>query len=125
MLRIASMSKAFTVLAILKLLSRGPGLAIEYSNYGYATLGRIISNVSGTSYENYIRREIMIPLGMTSSGFDIFASLRARRAVGYRWQAKQWVREPGMEGRSFGAMGGIETVQAAKSAMRRTRALAT
>ena len=28
--------------------SRAPGIAMEYSNLGYATLGRIVSNVSGT-----------------------------------------------------------------------------
>ncbi len=57
--------------------ARAPGLAMEYSNLGYATLGRIISNVSGTRYQDYIRREIMLPLGMTATGYDIFASPRA------------------------------------------------
>jgi CubicO group peptidase (beta-lactamase class C family) len=89
--------------------SRAPGLTMEYSNFGYATLGRIVSNVSRTPYQDYIRREIMAPLGMTSTGFDIFASPQARRAIGYRWQDNQWVREPDMKDGSFGAMGGIET----------------
>ena len=44
--------------------ARAPGLAMEYSNLGYATLGRIVSNVSGTRYQDYIRRELMAPLGM-------------------------------------------------------------
>ena len=89
--------------------SRAPGLAMEYSNLGYATLGRIIGNVSGVSYQDYIRREILTPLSMTSTGFDIFASPAARRAIGYRWQNKQWVREPDMKDGAFGAMGGMET----------------
>ncbi len=66
--------------------ARSPGLAMEYSNLGYATLGRIISNVSGTRYQNYIKREIMVPLGMTATGYDIFASPPASRSLGYRWQ---------------------------------------
>ncbi|MDQ3478883.1 MAG: beta-lactamase family protein [Pseudomonadota bacterium] len=89
--------------------SRAPGLAMEYSNFGYATLGRIVSNVSGMPYQRYIQREIMAPLGMTSSGFDVFASPQSRRALGYRWEGGQWVREPDMADGSFGAMGGVET----------------
>lgn len=89
--------------------ARAPGLAMEYSNFGYATLGRIVSNVSGTRYEDYIRREIMTPLGMSSTTYDVFASPPQRRAIGYRWQDNKWVREPDMRDGAFGAMGGVET----------------
>lgn len=89
--------------------ARAPGLSMEYSNLGYATLGRTISNVSGVRYEDYIRREIMIPLGMTSTTYDIFSSPAERRAIGYRWQDNRWVREPDMKDGAFGAMGGVET----------------
>ena len=89
--------------------SRAPGLAMEYSNLGYATLGRIVGNVSGVPYQDYIRREIMNPLGMSASGYNVFASPAAKRALGYRWQDKQWVREPDMKDGAFGAMGGVET----------------
>lgn len=89
--------------------SRAPGLAMEYSNLGYATLGRIITNVSGRPYQDYIRQTIMQPLGMDSSGYDIFASPTDRRAVGYRWQDNAWVREPDMKDGTFGAMGGVQT----------------
>lgn len=89
--------------------ARAPGLAMEYSNFGYAALGRIISNVSGVRYQDYIRREITEPLGMRSTGFDVLASPQNRRAIGYRWQDNRWVREPDMSDGSFGAMGGVET----------------
>ncbi|MFZ5721647.1 MAG: serine hydrolase domain-containing protein [Pseudomonadota bacterium] len=89
--------------------SRTPGLAMEYSNFGYATLGRIVANVSGVPYQDYIRREIMAPLGMASTGYDVFASPRDRRALGYRWRDNAWVREPDMKDGAFGAMGGVET----------------
>jgi CubicO group peptidase (beta-lactamase class C family) len=89
--------------------SRPPGLAMEYSNLGYALLGRIVTNVSGTGYQDYIRREIMAPLGMASTGFDVLASPADRRAIGYRWQDNRWVREPNMKDGAFGAMGGVET----------------
>jgi CubicO group peptidase (beta-lactamase class C family) len=89
--------------------SRSPGLAMEYSNLGYALLGRIISNVSGKPYQDYIRTNLMLPLGMTSTTYDIFKSPAGRRAIGYRWQDNQWVREPDMKDGAFGAMGGVET----------------
>ena len=41
--------------------SRAPQLAYEYSNFGYALLGRIVTNLSGMPYEDYIRTEIMLP----------------------------------------------------------------
>ena len=82
---------------------------MEYSNYGYALLGRIVSNVSGKRYQDYIRDTIMLPLGMTSTGYEVMTSPVAERALGYRWQDDQWVREPDMRDGAFGAMGGVET----------------
>lgn len=89
--------------------ARASGLEMEYSNLGYAILGRIVSNVSGTRYQDTIVRNLMRPLGMTSTTFDIFASPTARRAVGYRWQDNRWLPEPDMADGAFGAMGGVET----------------
>ncbi|WP_293968184.1 serine hydrolase [Sphingomonas sp.] len=89
--------------------ARAPGVSMEYSNFGYATLGRIVSNVSGVRYEEYIRRNFMIPLGMASTGYDVFASPASARAIGYRWQDNGYVREPDMKDGAFGAMGGVET----------------
>ncbi|HVF37214.1 MAG TPA: serine hydrolase domain-containing protein [Sphingomicrobium sp.] len=89
--------------------SRAPGLSMEYSNVGYALLGRIITNVSGQPYQEYIRSGLMLPLGMSSTTFDVFTSPVARRAIGYRWQDNRWVREPDMKDGAFGAMGGVET----------------
>lgn len=89
--------------------SRPAGIAMEYSNFGYATLGRIITNVSGKRYQDYIRDTLLRPLGMASTGYDVLASPQARRAFGYRWQDSQWIREPDMADGAFGAMGGMET----------------
>ena len=89
--------------------ARAPGLAMEYSNLGYALLGRIVSNVSGVRYQDYIRQRIMAPLGMGATTYDIFASAPDRRAIGYRWQDNAYLREPDMKDGAFGAMGGVET----------------
>jgi len=90
-------------------LAQAPGLRMEYSNLGYATLGRIVSNVSGRRYQDYIRSSIMTPLGMTSTGYDVLNGPQDLRALGYRWQDDAWVREPDMADGAFGAMGGVQT----------------
>ena len=89
--------------------TRAPQAAYEYSNFGYALLGRIVSNVSGRRYQDYIREEIMRPLGMEASGYDVFASPQDRRALGWRWENDRYVREPDMRDGVFGAMGGVQT----------------
>ncbi len=89
--------------------TRAPQTAFEYSNFGYALLGRIVTNVSGRPYKDYIEQEIMRPLGMTSTGYDIATSDRARRALGYRWENDAFTREPDMAHGVFGAMGGVQT----------------
>ena len=41
-----------------------PGGRYAYSNFGYCLLGRVIEQVSGTSYEEYVRRELLAPMGI-------------------------------------------------------------
>jgi CubicO group peptidase (beta-lactamase class C family) len=89
--------------------TRAPGIAHEYSNFGYAVLGRIIANVSGVPYDQYIEQQIMRPLGMTSTSYDYTAAPADARALGYRWENGAWLREPDMVHGAFGAMGGVQT----------------
>jgi N-acyl-D-amino-acid deacylase len=42
-----------------------PGTQYAYSNFGYCVLGRIIEQVTGQSYEDYVRSEVLAPLGVT------------------------------------------------------------
>jgi serine-type D-Ala-D-Ala carboxypeptidase/endopeptidase len=89
--------------------TRAPQSQFEYSNFGYALLGRIVSNVSGRPYKDYIEQEIMRPLGMASTGYDISAAPQDRRALGWRWENDTFTREPDMAHGVFGAMGGVQT----------------
>src|SRR3546814_12251445 len=76
------------------LFSRAPGTAFEYSNFGYALLGRIVSNVSGMPYNAYVAQALLRPLGMTSTGFEELHLLVERRAIGYSWVDGARVEEP-------------------------------
>ena len=81
----------------------------EYSNFGYALLGRIVSNVSGKPYQAYIRDTILRPLGMTASTYEVGEVPKGKLAVGYRWENERWVEEPQMRDGAFGAMGRLVT----------------
>ena len=48
-----------------------PGTKLEYSNTNYYFLGMIIEQLSGLSYEDYIHRNILDPLGLTELYPDI------------------------------------------------------
>jgi CubicO group peptidase (beta-lactamase class C family) len=89
--------------------TRTPGTAFEYSNLGYALLGRIVGNVSGRPYDRYIIETIQRPLGMASTGYEVRATPIERRAVGYRWENERHAEEPTMRHGAFGAMGGVQT----------------
>ncbi|MCA0757123.1 beta-lactamase family protein [Paenibacillus sp. N4] len=60
-----------------------PGERFDYSNSGYVLLSGIIERVSKLSYEDYIYRTILKPLGMIQSGHDSARKLVKNRASGY------------------------------------------
>jgi CubicO group peptidase (beta-lactamase class C family) len=57
------------------------GAKQEYNNFNFAVIGKIIEAVSGMSYPDYMRRDVFVPLGMNSTGFDIHSP---NAATGYR-----------------------------------------
>lgn len=92
--------------------SNAPGIAYEYSNFGFAILGRVVVNVSGMPYARYVREKILLPLGMTSTTMEARSVPAARLAHGYRLQDGQWLEEPALPDGSFGSMGGMLTSSA-------------
>lgn len=89
--------------------SNAPGVAYEYSNYGFAILGRVVSQVSGRPYADYVKANILEPLGMTSTTLEPASVPRDRLALGYRWEDNIWKEEPQLPDGAFGAMGGMLT----------------
>ncbi|HEX2821928.1 MAG TPA: serine hydrolase domain-containing protein [Streptosporangiaceae bacterium] len=63
-----------------------PGTRFEYSNLGFAILGRIITAVTGAAYPDYIRDRLLHPLGLTHTGYEA-AEFGGGVARGYR----RWV----------------------------------
>ncbi|MGH7172056.1 MAG: serine hydrolase domain-containing protein [Gemmataceae bacterium] len=57
-----------------------PGARYAYSNFGYCLLGRVIEKVSGQSYEGYVRKQVLAPLGIRS--MRLGATLLEKRARG-------------------------------------------
>jgi N-acyl-D-amino-acid deacylase len=57
-----------------------PGTRHAYSNFGYCLLGRVIEQVAHCNYEQYVRRELLRPLGIDS--MRIGRTLPDQRAEG-------------------------------------------
>jgi uncharacterized protein (TIGR03437 family) len=43
-----------------------PGTQYVYSNFGYLVLGRIIEQITGMKYEQYVRTHVLLPAGVTA-----------------------------------------------------------
>jgi CubicO group peptidase (beta-lactamase class C family) len=68
-----------------KRLLWAPGEGWRYSNMAFDVLGDLIAKVSGVSFEEFIRANIFVPVGMDRSSFiysDIQESLRTTGHVG-------------------------------------------
>lgn len=64
-------------------LMREPGTGFSYSNTGYNLLEILIEDVTGQSFSDYIRREVLLPLGMESAVFDIDKAVTPYPPTGY------------------------------------------
>ncbi len=89
--------------------STAPGTSYEYSNFGFAILGRIVTKVSGVPYTRYVREQILKPLGMSVTTLEAADVPAARLAHGYRRQDGAWLEEPQLPDGAFGSMGGMLT----------------
>ena len=60
-----------------------PGQRASYSNLGYLVLGVVIQAASGVSYVDYVRAQVLEPLGMTTTDFIYRPDMAPRAATGY------------------------------------------
>ncbi len=67
-----------------------PDSSFKYNNLAFVLLGEVVARVSHRSYREYVRRNILEPLGMESSGFEV---ANPRNATGYMPERYQEVPE--------------------------------
>lgn len=60
-----------------------PGSKFAYNNSGYFLLGAIIEKVTGKTYEQALRENILDPVGMKNTGYDLHRPILPKRASGY------------------------------------------
>ena len=73
-----------------------PGTRFEYSNLGYAILGRVITAVTGVAYPDYIRHLLLRPLGMTRTGYEAEEfEVPGQQTAGPAGVARGYRRSPG------------------------------
>ena len=51
-----------------------PGTKYDYSNFGYWVLGRVIEKKSGMTYEEYVKKNILMPCGISGMRIGAVAS---------------------------------------------------
>ena len=74
-----------------------PGTEIRYSNTGYGFLAYVVEQVSGKSYEEFVRDEILTPAGMKNTGTFRDDVLIPDRATGYQ----PWTGTPALRNAPF------------------------
>lgn len=88
---------------------RAPGERFAYSNLGYNLLGRVIANVSGQRYQDYISNSILRPLGMSATVWETRDVPGRLRALGYSWVDNHLEEQPLLSDGAFGAAAGLST----------------
>lgn len=77
----------------------------QYSNLGPALLGQLLATQAGQSYETLIQTQVLAPLKLTDTHFDLDSEARERLAVGHRentlptanWQLEAYAPAGGLK----------------------------
>ena len=77
-----------------------PGAGYHYSSGGYTVLQMVIEDVTGEPFEDYMKREILTPLGLTQGGWTWTAALKANAPTPYGFRG-----DDVMQYRTFATLG--------------------
>lgn len=73
---------------------RPPGEIISYSNYGVALAGKVLEDISGKAFADYMDQHVLHPIGMTRSSFRdgprLDRALARARATAYQWSGGRY-----------------------------------
>lgn len=84
-----------------------PGTRFEYSNLGYAILGRIVAAAAQAEYAGFVATRLLAPLGMARTGYDAAGFDPGELATGYRRGPAGWAELPFDPYGAFAPMGGV------------------
>lgn len=71
-----------------------PGTKYAYDNSGYFLLGVVIEKVTGKPYAQVLQEQILTPLGLQDTGYDLASPIIPKRAAGYEQQGERYVNAP-------------------------------
>lgn len=66
-----------------------PGERHQYSSFGYVLLSHLISEITGQTYESYIKESLFDPIGINHIALDRSESLNNEVAYYSKWNAKK------------------------------------
>ena len=76
-------------------LEFSPGSKFSYSNIGFTLLGFVIEHVTSTPFDEYVKINILTPMGMESSRIHVEGHVPVPdEAEGHRWNEEQGVHVP-------------------------------
>jgi CubicO group peptidase (beta-lactamase class C family) len=84
-----------------------PGTRFEYSNLGYAILGRVISAVTGAPYQDVMKGRLLDPLGLSQTGYEAARFAPEVLAAGHQREGGGWAELPMAPCGAFAPMGGV------------------
>jgi CubicO group peptidase (beta-lactamase class C family) len=84
-----------------------PGTAFEYSNLGYALLGRALQVAGRRRYHDLVVDEVVAPLGLGSTSFTADVAAAGGTAIGHRRVGGAWVPLPFSGAGAFSPIGGL------------------
>jgi CubicO group peptidase (beta-lactamase class C family) len=86
-----------------------PGTRFEYSNLGYAILGKVVESVTRQDYAQAVRDRLLTPLRLGRTGYEASEFDPAAIAPGYRRDAggDGWLELPPDPYGAFAPMGGV------------------
>ncbi len=82
-------------------------VAYEYSNLGYAILGRLVANIAGAPFHEVVAERILRPLGLTATAFADDGLDPALIAAGHHRVDESWELQPTQRPGAFSAIGGL------------------
>jgi CubicO group peptidase (beta-lactamase class C family) len=88
-------------------MSATPGTTFQYSNLGFAIIGRAVSEVAGMPYRQFVTERLLRPLGMDSTRFSAAELAGSDMQPGHRRSGDTWTEVPYDTPGEFSSIGGL------------------